>query len=388
MNRFEDAVRTAVRDLADEARTGQELTAVAVAIGRRIRRRRRAIGMLAATVACVAVSAPLLVNASFAPPGRVYPSPSEAASPAPTPYPRSSGETTLPRAVGVPGAADRPDLVGTDPGIIHFDVRVSVVPGLILSRWSVRAGEETAYLAYDPKGDTSRDLAITVRTGDPTAWPQTEPTGTTVRGRPATLTSVPGPESVPPSPPTWQLLWQPVDGLVVTIVARDRTDTVIREVAETLRLDVAQSCVQPFRATAVPPGYTWTGSHVGIRARPDGGALYSDRLGVWWYSGLTFARAGGPEVSVGVAPLFPKDPASTKDAFRPNRTVGGQPAMWVAPGTTSGLAANTLEVERFHQWFDLYVTGAPEAEAVTIATGLHLSGDTARPDTWPARTVP
>ncbi|HZN19836.1 MAG TPA: hypothetical protein VFB84_16875 [Micromonosporaceae bacterium] len=210
------------------------------------------------------------------------------------------------------------------------------------TQWFTEPGTEGVWIGLDPTDSAARDITVQlamtqVVAPDERPHEYTAPGGrtvlippakpeltqqTTVRGRPATLERFAPPDSTPPSPPTWKLRWQPVDGLWARIVARDWSEHAFRTVAQTLLLDRAQHCVQPLQATAVPPGTRWTGSHVGISTRLDGGGDHPG-LGVWWYSGFTLGKADGTTLSVRLEPILPHDPGSTKDELRPNLTVAG-----------------------------------------------------------------
>ncbi|HET8661311.1 MAG TPA: hypothetical protein VFM55_20220 [Micromonosporaceae bacterium] len=409
MSEIDKILRGTLRELAEEARGAPELATRAVARGRRLRTRRHVQLSLAVVLAVAAVGTPYLVVRASGPGAAPAPQPASGSASARAAYPRSTGPTTLPEAEGVPGAADRPDLVGTDPGVLHFDVQRSVVPGLWDTHWQTAPGVEEVQIAFAPKGRGPEQLSyVTVqlartRIVAPDEVPGKHVTGdgrtvlippqspeltqeTTVRGRPATLGRFAPPDSTPPSPPTWKLLWQPVDGLWARVVARDWNEHVLRAVAETLRLDRAQRCVQPLQATALPPGTRWTGSHVGISSSTelDRGGDFPG-LGLWWYSGFTLDKADSRTITVRLEPPnFPNSSGSPKDQFRPNLTVAGQPAQWTDPYRR---AQGQLVVAYFQQRFTLFVLADSEAEAVAVAARLRVLGDLAKPQTWPRRTV-
>jgi hypothetical protein len=380
----DDVLRGAVQEFAEEVRVDRDLAPGAITRGRRIRSRRRVAGAAATVVAILAVGTPYLLVHNADRDGSASPTPSTVEpSGVASGYPRTAEPTTLPAAAGVSGAGDRPDLVGTDPSALHFDVRLSVVPGLIMSMWRTESAGESVEIAYDPGTDASRDISVHLSRKGILADVQKEQSPqwteqTTVNGRPATLERYAAPDSTPPSPPTWYLRWQPVDGLWVHLVARDRTQTVFRAVAETLRLDQAQRCAQPMQVDRLPEGTRWTECHIGIAAHPNG-AGKNPGLGVWWYSGLTLTKPDGTEITVSLEPRPPtRSLGGSKDKFRPNRTVAGQRAMWMVD-TIGG----TLRINDFHGLFDLYVSGRREADVIAVTAGILIIGDLANPDTWP-----
>jgi len=188
---IESVLRDAVRDLASQARPAYGLAAAAVRRQRRIRLRRRVGGSLVAVVAAAAVATPYVVLWPSAPTA-LTPSPSASPSATPSRYPRSTGPTTLPEASGVPGAADRPDLVGSDPGVLHFDLDLSAFSGVSSSVWRSSLGVENIRFGFD---DAQRDFEIfvTQREQHAMAVIGVPPVDgdlrqeTTVRGRPAVL---------------------------------------------------------------------------------------------------------------------------------------------------------------------------------------------------------
>jgi hypothetical protein len=418
---IESVLRDAVRDLASQARPAYGLAAAAIRRQRRIRLRRRIGGSLAALVAAAVIATPYVVLRASATTA-LTPSPSASPSATPSRYPRSTGPTTLPEASGVPGAADRSELVGTDPGVLHFDVQLSVLPGLTIAGWSTRPGLETMTASYNGKRFTPLSVYLSP---DERRLDEEGPAGaekrrqemiaqhpelgnaiepaveadlrqeTSVLGRPATLERYPGREhwtppgepAQPDDPPTWTLRWQPVDGLWALVIVEDETDVVLRKVAETLRLDRAQYCAQPLVATTLPSGTRLYSCSTNIRF--DDYGQYAG-LGKWWYSGFEVVNAGGGTL---MARLEPKPPTRSmggpKDVFRPNRTVGRYPAMW----TVQGRGYGELRIDDYEGKFDLRLaidtrtSGFTEAEVLAMAEGLRVVGDLNDPATWPTRPV-
>jgi hypothetical protein len=361
-------LRAAVRDLAGEVRTVPGLAAGAMARGRRIRRRRRLGVGLAAVVAVGAVGAPYAVLHSMATP-MVVATPSPTASPTPTPPPRVTLPTTLPPADGVPGAAERPDLVGTDAGILHFDVALSIVDDLHLSMWDTADGLEAVGISYGNEYHLGVSLALTRERLSRTSGLAEPLDDVLIRGRPATMLRYFPPDATPPVPPTWSLTWQPVDGLWAAVEARDVDSRTAIAVAENLYLDRAQRCVMPIRATVVPPDARWGTCMVGVKTS-------RDALGAWWYSKFSLTMADGEQFGVSLEPRPPdRSLGGPKDQFRPNRTVGEYPAMWTVEN-------GELRINDYRDLFDLYVYGEKEADVLALAAGLRFDGDLTDPSTW------
>lgn len=393
---IESVLPEVVRELAAETRAADGLAVAAVARGRRLRLRRRIGGTLAAVVAATAIATPFVLLRPPPPGTALTPTPSTSPVPSvpPSTYPGSTGPTTLPEAKGVPGAAEQPPLVGADPAVLHFDVDLSIFPDPGTPVWRSSSGVERFTIGFADGGFAQRDLEIYVAQREPQdlrVWGVPAGDGDlhkdiTVHGRPVTLRRYPaGAASPRPYPPSWVLRWQPVHGLWVVIVARDGTDEIMRRVAETLRLDRAEYCAQPLVASVVPEDARLTACWVSIRAK---GAGQTDSFGAWESSGFTIANSRGATLMVGFGPKLPVDSlVGTKDEFRPNRTVGGYPAMWRA-----GPYQRNLWVNGYQGKFDLGLTtelnGFAEAEVLAVAEGLRVAGDLNNPDSWPTRRVP
>jgi hypothetical protein len=352
-----------------------------------MRLHRRVGGLLAAVVAAVAVGTPYVLLRPGAPVAIPSPSGGPAASASPSHYPRSTGPTSLPEARGVPVAADRPDLVGTDPSVLHMDIQLSIFPALVYSTWESRPGAESIQVTFDQHGLPGRALRVTITRDEHEAArsaPQQRSERReqiTVHGRPATLERYPQADS--DSPSTWLLRWQPVDGLWAIVDALDATDAIPRLAAETLRLDRAQYCAQPLVATVAPARARWSACHVSFLA----GSGRGDGVGAWQVSGFTVTNASGGALSLQLGLAPPPDMRKAKEPFQPNRTVGHYPAMWRDQKDGTG----ELRIDDYAGKFDLDVSvrqpGFTEADALAVAGGLRLVGDLADPATWSTSAV-
>jgi hypothetical protein len=169
--------------------------------------------------------------------------------------------TQIAAAREAPGAAVRPDLVGTDPNVLHFAIDPAVgIPVL----WASMAGRETIQLTRDGRLVTV-DMARNVDAFDkvlydsvmaerPRTW-----TDTTVDGRPAKVGTVADGHVV---------RWSPVEGVWIDISSYDESTDGLRAVAEGLWLDEALRCSVPFQLTALPTGARVTGCEVSARSFP------------------------------------------------------------------------------------------------------------------------
>lgn len=359
MNDIDNVLRSTINDLAGEVRMRPDLASTAMASGRRRLRRRRAGTVLAAALAAasVAVSTPYALDRNG---GGDPPPASVAAEPA-----------TLPLATGVPGAAQRPDLIGSDPRVLHFDVDLAAVPGLTGTWWSTNSWDETLNISL---GEPTREAATFVtmfltRPGRPTPTgeqgPPAETTQVTVAGRPATLAryeTAQGGNGLP-ARHHWRLSWEPVAGLPVVVRGGPDGQT-LQTVAAAIRFDRARRCVVPMRVTGLPAPAKVSRCDVGLDAT---GALVSASV----FADFP-APIGGKDVSCGT---------SVREGLVPNRTVDGAPAIWTAderslfvPGAEGrpSLRVSAAEAE-------------PDVEArvTALLRKVEFAGDPRDPATWP-----
>ncbi len=197
--------------------------------GRRLRRRRRAA--LGTSLAAVALLALAVIPGMTRPAGTLQP----------------------PAAPDRPGAQQRPDLVGTDPGTLHFTAD-GVLPGADRATWAAGRGVETVALR-SPDGQAR--FALTRSAAALDALPQTlasagtptPPAATDLGGTPATAWSDPAPGG---GPPVQFLRWQPTPGLWAQLDISAPATTDALAAAARLRFDGARRCAVPFSLTSLP----------------------------------------------------------------------------------------------------------------------------------------
>jgi hypothetical protein len=291
-----------------------------------IRRRRRILGTAAAALIVVCVIA-LVRSPGVGAPG-----------------------TTLPLETAAP-----PGGVGSDPGLLHFDLDPGVlgdrvastewISGLGYERVTARDAEDaelfTVYLAPDV---ASIDRLVAVRH----------------------------------DVEYQQLRWQPADGVFGMVVTIGDDDRLRRQVAAAVRTDRVQRCVMPLRLAELPPDATWSECQTKIRRGAGAGP-------VWVYSGLTIERADRHAVFI-----WADGRPMTSPSFHADRTAAGYPAQWLAGGQ-SGTGLWLLAFGPYQ----LYITGVDyqradwltPQDATWLAQRLTPSTDLNNPASWPRRAV-
>ncbi|MBO0869132.1 MAG: hypothetical protein J2P15_11245 [Micromonosporaceae bacterium] len=344
-----------------------------IAAGRRaVRRRRTGLAALSVTGAAALVATAIAVPRALAP---VSPPSNVVTYPVPQ----------LP-AAGVPGAIDRPDLVGSDPLLIHFGVASSAWP--LSEVWyssangteSVRAGALQVMLGRseaEPRR-VAEGTGLSRSVTDP-SHPNASPSPiaerhtsqpTTVDGRSATLFSTTFADG---TYPRYGLLWQPAAGLWLGISAE--TETGVAELwsdVDALDLSRAYRVVVPFRLKSLPPGARVLDCTAGLPAAGEPLAA-------------SFLTVGGPDgraaISIGQPTVYPAGSTPATHGPQPslpaqNRTVAGHSVFW-----TGGYFFS-------NDWDGVPITvgvedGYGEAEATRILAGLQVSKNLTDPTTWP-----
>jgi hypothetical protein len=257
------------------------LLEASIARGRRTRSRRRVV---VAAFAAVAVTVGLVVGTALPRRDAIDPvvaSPSASPSPTPDPFRRPQADLALLPDAGVPGAATRPDLVGTDPDVLHFSIDAfardawitffNSAPGVETARVSrtdlylaMSLAQEERFLPQD-MGEVGQADALSA------------PVGTEIGGRPATVRST-GTLEVLGGKNLYLFTWQPVDGLWARAeVHTGGQDTAVGYLAQ-VRLDQTRRCVTPFRAGTLPSGTAVRDRWVEFRADNPGGPFTSGGL--------------------------------------------------------------------------------------------------------------
>jgi len=252
---LEQVLAASLRDRADAGSPIDPVPVMrsAVARGQRLRRRRRvAGGLVAAAVVAAAGVYGVAATQRGAPVAGPRPGASVRGS-----APASVDLALLP-AAATASALARPELVGTDPRVVHFSVD-EMAAASWLSRWHVTAAYESADIQredYQAYVAVSRDAA---------ALPPAEsflrafgavtdpPVDVRVGDRPATLTvgrlrptARRGPASPDPTA-IWSLVWQPAAGLWANVQVQTTSLDRALQVAGLVRFDRAKRCALPFR---------------------------------------------------------------------------------------------------------------------------------------------
>ena len=257
---IEDRLAGLLRERADRPVDADALLSTVLAAGRaRARRRQGTYAVAGAGVAGVA-AATLMLNLG---------------PDALTDNPAAAGWDTvpaLPVVAGEPGAADRPDLVGTDPTVLRFTVPWAPLPVTAVS-WTAREGIEEIDVSM-----VSGDVFVTGRVA---MWRGADRRDTDNGSVPNQTSSavVDGHQAVVRQeqfdwgPNQW-LTWHPADGLTVEVglvasgsssadgsaeqaTTQEQATAVgiaeLVEFANAVRLDTTTACSTPFRMTFAPP---------------------------------------------------------------------------------------------------------------------------------------
>jgi hypothetical protein len=297
----------------------------------------------------------------------------------------------LPPAADAPGAKARPDLVGTDPAVLHFSIDLSGTPATG-THWAVIDGVESVSLwtsdfdHYNHRYALSNDpekLAVRDHAGVDAQPAETRQVS--VDGRPATATFWPDRVSANKKPdvPTWTVEWQPAAGLwaKVELHTTDPADAVTA--AEAMRVDRSLRCVAPLRFDPAPAGFSLVSC-----------SLSFGHILPWAGSSIEIERTDGVRYAMNVGPGG-DDP---DHPFLPNRTVRGRSAMVEAGDTSTTLLVLVggdvmLTVQGPYRWGTVdgiagrqEVTGT-EADLIAIAETIIVGPDVSDPETWPVRAL-
>jgi hypothetical protein len=245
------------------------------------------------------------------------------------------GDTRLPRAPGVPGALARPDLVGTDPGVLHFDAS-GLTDRARWHTWTTGPGYEKLEAAIGRNDVVYLTIGRDMSAVDAVA-------------REESLRTVARQELA--------------GGLWLRLEATD--DRLLGEVEQALNLAESQRCVLPYRLPARPRGARVTTCYVGFR---DG----------HYAEGGLILRAGpgrSMEVQAQYVPGFP----NRKTA---NHQCGDRPAFLFPGGQ---------EVEVLLGYAGLYLSariggshrGFALADADALLAAVTVASNVERIGTWP-----
>ncbi|MGC3861831.1 hypothetical protein ACPSM1_16740 [Micromonospora chersina] len=269
-----------------------------------------------------------------------------------------------PRADGVPGAAQRPDLVGTDPQVLHLGVDTGKARYL---HWSSNgSGGELIRLGV---GSAQPVLVEVSRSAQPFEY------------------GIDGfPTSAVPARPTFDgeirqvggtagglvKTWQPARGLYARASTLGGDRRALAKAVDALRWNEARRCAAPLRLTTLPEGATVTGCSVDVAAFP--GSL-TVQLTVFREPATMWVQlVYGEQISGGRA--------------ESNRVVGGRPAFLYPAGTKLellGIPQAHLTADLGPEWTDGYLKDKPsftEADLATVLAGAQVAKDLTDPETW------
>jgi hypothetical protein len=158
-----------------------------------------------------------------------------------------SNDLRMPPATGQPGALARPDLVGTDPSVLHFSID-DLTGEATTVRWSSAPDHENAELSGP--GTTAFMISAVRSRKD---FGQTR-AGTSPE--PIIVNGVWGTRETVKAGKIQQVVitWQPVAGLWAQAMVWGTSDDAAHRMVETVRFDRATRCAVPFRLTSIPAG--------------------------------------------------------------------------------------------------------------------------------------
>ncbi len=282
-------------------------------------------------------------------------------------------DTTLPVALGIPSAASRPEGIGTDPGLLHFDIDLDGFKEPAYTDWlsgedyegvSVYAADNSL-LAAVYLAPSATDLKRALRPLNSGA------VDTSVGGRAAKAgTFDVGVQGLQYT----DLRWEPRDGIFAAVWAPDVASAV--RAFGAVRLDRAQRCVTPLRLAALPEGARWTACETVVRAGQVPGGH------VWRRSELTVLQPGGERVRLWAAAEH--DVAE----FEPDRVVAGHRAQWVTEGMRGMWIPEFGPVSLFvGEGNAFHADLLSEEEAVWYAERLQVTEDLTNLGAWPTAAV-
>ncbi|MEU2614928.1 hypothetical protein ABZ570_25585 [Micromonospora sp. NPDC007271] len=352
MTDLDQRIASVLRERAEGEIDTDRLLDRSRAVGRRRRvRRRAATGTTLALVGVLgfaAMAGPDLPGL----PGRL---PWTAATPAvAVPVP--------PPVDGAPGAAQRPELVGTDPQTLHFGVDPAKARQVT---WRSGRGVEGSRLDLGGGRQVALDLST-----DVVAVEESVHEGMTYPDRPATAADFDGrirrvPPSGPGGQPGWFLRWQPVPGLFARVHTVGADDRALREAVAAVRLDEAHKCASPLRLTTLPPDARLASCEVSVIGFPDSLDLL-----------LTVNRPEDQRLDVRLE-YRSRISGSRSEG---NRTIGSRAAYLYPQGGELEL----LGIPKAHLTvrFGWPNQGFTEADATTVLAGAQVAKDLSDPETW------
>ncbi|MEV5631297.1 hypothetical protein [Micromonospora tulbaghiae] len=285
-----------------------------------------------------------------------------AATPATAPPP------VPPPADGVPAARDRPDLVGTDPQVLHLSLDSSRARYL---GWSVHSSNRVESIRFSV-GDghpVLLEVSPVAKTLDDTP----------IEGFPVQAVSgrlnfdggvlrVAGTDGLVKS-------WQPFPGLYARAATLRGDVAALDRVAGLVRWEEARRCTGPVRLTTLPANAAVTACSVDVAAFPKGVTAQ-----------LTVVRA--PSSTMWMRLVYGAEMG--EDTGRSsNRDLGGRPGFLYPDGTRLeliGLPKVRLTVDFAWPFPGDRPAGQvdfTETDAAAVLAGAKVATDLTRPQTWP-----
>jgi hypothetical protein len=368
---FEETISLVLREHDTGAVDVTALRRGSITRARSIRRRRVGLTGAAAAVAIVGTGAAMTAASG---PGSVPFGSDSSYGPSPG-GPATPAIAALPRA-DAPGAAVRPDLVGHDPGTLHFDIDAGALGANFVS-YAVSPGVESASIGRDNvnfawygvgQGRTELNKHTTLNT-DLTELPDHP----LIFGRPAVVerfaTGLHGAGAA------YRISWQPVDGLWASVAVDDPSLSLALKAANALKLNVAQRCVAPMHVASLPAGYIWTGCGITVGADVP-----------WESSYVELSKPGTAAVVVMIGNVSPVD------RIVPNTTAAGHPAQWV---NQAGIPKQLVMpiADRVNLDICLEAVAGSASDALTpamaadVAERTEIGTDFSDPLAWPSRPV-
>ncbi|MFC0031748.1 hypothetical protein ACFFMM_19690 [Micromonospora chaiyaphumensis] len=270
-----------------------------------------------------------------------------------------------PRADGVPGAAQRPALVGTDPQVLHFSV--DPAKGRYLG-WGVQ-GRQVELVRFDAGGGR----AVTVEVSGSAAfarngiegWQVTAPPPATFDGSVQRVALGSGSYGYV----TW---WRPAAGLYARASMRGGSVAALTGALAAVRWDEPRRCAAPLRLTSLPAGASIGSCSVDVTAFPSSLTVQltvSREPATMWVQLLYGAQISGGRAES-------------------NRTVGGRPAYLYPAGTKLellGIPKAHVTADLGPAWTDGYLKDKPtftEADMATVLAGAQVAKELTDPKTW------
>jgi len=263
-----------------------------------------------------------------------------------------------PRADGVPGAAQRPDLVGTDPQVLHLGV--DPTKGRYLD-WGVTGEVES--VRFDAGGGRAVDVSVArsaavLGGADIDGTPVEVPPEATFDGSVQRVTARDG--------SNWYITWwRPATGLYARASMRGEEPFALTRAIAALRWNEAHRCGGPLRLTTLPAGARTDGCSADVSSFP--GAMH---VVMNLYRGTSDTMSIRLEYNAGITGM-------RSDG---NRTVGGRPAYLYPQGRELEL----LGIPRAHliATYGYPETGFTEGDATTLLAGAQVAKDPGDPETW------